>query len=54
MGERQIIVLAGGTGDLGRYLHDELTKDGQFSVVLLTRKVYSTLLLSYLDRLLAI
>ncbi|KAL4862843.1 hypothetical protein BDV12DRAFT_206904 [Aspergillus spectabilis] len=34
----QIVALAGGTGDLGRYLHEELTKGGQYSVVLLTRK----------------
>ncbi|KAL5341195.1 NAD(P)-binding protein [Aspergillus crustosus] len=38
MSDRQIIALAGGTGDLGRYLHEELTKDGSYSVVLLTRK----------------
>ncbi|KAL4932873.1 NAD(P)-binding protein [Aspergillus undulatus] len=38
MGERQVIALAGGTGDLGRYIHEELTKGGWYSVVLLTRK----------------
>ncbi|KAL4878778.1 hypothetical protein BJY04DRAFT_220843 [Aspergillus karnatakaensis] len=38
MTKQQIIALAGGTGDLGRYLHEELTRDGRFAVVLLTRK----------------
>ncbi|RDW92956.1 aromatic alcohol reductase [Aspergillus mulundensis] len=36
--ERQVIALAGGTGDLGRYIHEELVKDGRFAVALLTRK----------------
>ncbi|KAL4819737.1 NAD(P)-binding protein [Aspergillus spinulosporus] len=38
MAQIQTIALAGGTGDLGRYLHEELVKDGRFSVSLLTRK----------------
>ncbi|KAL3480188.1 hypothetical protein BJX99DRAFT_254781 [Aspergillus californicus] len=42
MSERQVIALAGGTGDLGRYLHEELTRDGRFSVVLLTRRAVPT------------
>lgn len=39
MNKQQVIVLAGGIGDLGRYLHEELIKDGCYSVALLTRKV---------------
>ncbi|KAL4914578.1 hypothetical protein BDW62DRAFT_219992 [Aspergillus aurantiobrunneus] len=39
MYKAEVIVLAGGTGDLGRYLHEELIKDGRYSVALLTRKV---------------
>lgn len=39
MDKPEVIVLAGGTGDLGRYLHEELIKDGSYTVVLLTRKV---------------
>ncbi|KAL4959266.1 MFS general substrate transporter [Aspergillus stella-maris] len=38
MSEREVIVLAGGTGDLGRYLQEELTRDGRYAVALLTRK----------------
>ncbi|KAL3431968.1 hypothetical protein BDV09DRAFT_198241 [Aspergillus tetrazonus] len=38
MAQVQAIALAGGTGDLGRYLHEELVKDGRFAVVLLTRE----------------
>ncbi|KAJ0417361.1 NAD(P)-binding protein [Aspergillus carlsbadensis] len=38
MAERQVIALAGGTGDLGRYIHEELVKDPRYSVALLTRK----------------
>ncbi|KAL4987930.1 MFS general substrate transporter [Aspergillus falconensis] len=38
MAQRQTIALAGGTGDLGRYLHEELVKDERFAVALLTRK----------------
>ncbi|KAL4904294.1 major facilitator superfamily domain-containing protein [Aspergillus multicolor] len=35
---RQVVALAGGTGDLGRYIHEELVKDDRFAVALLTRK----------------
>ncbi|KAL4789293.1 MFS general substrate transporter [Aspergillus venezuelensis] len=38
MSEREVIALAGGTGDLGRYLQEELTRDGRYAVALLTRK----------------
>ncbi|KAL4993344.1 hypothetical protein BDV10DRAFT_179350 [Aspergillus recurvatus] len=38
MAQRKTIALAGGTGDLGRYLHEELVKDERFAVALLTRK----------------
>ncbi|KAL3486976.1 NAD(P)-binding protein [Aspergillus germanicus] len=38
MDERQVIALAGGTGDLGRYIHEELVKGSRYSVALLTRK----------------
>ncbi|KAL4936813.1 hypothetical protein BDV06DRAFT_216375 [Aspergillus oleicola] len=34
----EVIALAGGTGDLGRYLQEELTTDGRYAVALLTRK----------------
>ncbi|KAL3459570.1 NAD(P)-binding protein [Aspergillus heterothallicus] len=37
MSERQVIVLAGGSGDLGRYIHEELVKNPRYSVALLTR-----------------
>ncbi|KAL3447461.1 NAD(P)-binding protein [Aspergillus insuetus] len=37
MDERQVIALAGGTGDLGRYIHEELVKDSRYKVALLTR-----------------
>ncbi|KAL4799553.1 NAD(P)-binding protein [Aspergillus venezuelensis] len=36
--KRQTIVLAGGTGDLARYLQEELITSGRYSVVLLTRR----------------
>ena len=39
MAKVQTIALAGGTGDLGRYLHEELVKDRRFAVALLTREV---------------
>ncbi|KAL4736651.1 hypothetical protein BDV11DRAFT_172715 [Aspergillus similis] len=39
MAQVQTIALAGGTGDLGRYLHEELVKDGRFAVALLTREI---------------
>ncbi|OJJ63009.1 hypothetical protein ASPSYDRAFT_1168812 [Aspergillus sydowii CBS 593.65] len=42
MNKQEVIVLAGGTGDLGRYLHEELIKDGRYSVALLTRKNLKT------------
>jgi uncharacterized protein YbjT (DUF2867 family) len=42
MAERQVIALAGGTGDLGRYIHEELVKDPRYSVALLTRNVGSS------------
>ncbi|KAL4773355.1 hypothetical protein BDW60DRAFT_206167 [Aspergillus nidulans var. acristatus] len=38
MAQVQTIALAGGTGDLGRYLHEELVRDGRFAVALLTRE----------------
>ncbi|KAI9373909.1 major facilitator superfamily domain-containing protein [Aspergillus egyptiacus] len=36
----EVIALARGTGDLGRYLHEELVKGSRYAVALLTRKVY--------------
>ncbi|KAL4957078.1 MFS general substrate transporter [Aspergillus filifer] len=38
MAGREVIALAGGTGDLGRYLQEEITRDGRYEVALLTRK----------------
>ncbi|PYI32032.1 MFS general substrate transporter, partial [Aspergillus indologenus CBS 114.80] len=36
--EPQVIALAGGSGDLGHYLQEELLKDPRYSVVILTRQ----------------
>lgn len=44
MAQVQTIALAGGTGDLGRYLHEELVEDRRFAVALLTREVCTSYL----------
>ncbi|RAH65258.1 MFS general substrate transporter [Aspergillus aculeatinus CBS 121060] len=46
MNEPQVIALAGGRGDLGHYLQEELIKDPRYSVVILTRQTHPPTLIS--------
>ncbi|RAK76885.1 MFS general substrate transporter [Aspergillus fijiensis CBS 313.89] len=42
MNDPQVIALAGGSGDLGHYLQEELIRDPHYSVVILTRQTHPT------------